>query len=124
MVADPASAAAPGNLGPGQRRLRLAVGLAGLVGYLATAGLVVAMDAPAMVRLVVAPFALAFALGTLQAVTRVCVRLAASGRCNFDRGSELVDDAGVRDRLKRRGARITVAALFVTAALTFAVLLV
>jgi hypothetical protein len=101
------------NIGPAEiaRRRR-----AGHAGFLATAivlaGLV-AVDAPPLVRLLVAIPAAAAASGYLQAWLKFCAGFGSRGIFNFGPvgGTEQVTDTNARDRDRARAIRIGLASL-------------
>jgi len=69
------------------------------------------------------PF-LGAALGLLQARDHTCVRLAARGQRNLDRGSEAVVDPWLLTQLKRQAHEVMIEAVLVAAFLTGITLLI
>jgi hypothetical protein len=63
---EPVAEACDMNLGPRQRRVRLRIGVAGLVVFAAVAAALIAADAPPLARLWTWPLAYAAAIGFLQ----------------------------------------------------------
>jgi hypothetical protein len=112
------------NIGAAGRRQRLVYGAICLALGVAAAALLVAgvggVSQGARLLLFV-PF-LGAALAMLQARDHTCVRLAAQGQRNLDRGSEAVADPWLSSQLKRQAREIVIEAVLAAALLTGIVL--
>lgn len=95
---------APGacNIGPAEIRRRRMSGHVGSVAALAALGLLVALDAPAVARLLVVPPVALAASGYLQARMRFCANYGWRGIFNV---GEIGDDEQVVDRAARAADR-------------------
>lgn len=113
------------NIGATGRRQRLVYGaILGAIGIAAAALLVAGVGGVARgARLLLfLPF-LGAALAMLQARDHTCVRLAARGQRDLDRGSEAVVDPWLSSQLKRQAREIVIEAILAAALLTGVVLL-
>ena len=106
------------NIGPEQRRRRLRGGLISLGLTAAIAVVLLANDAPRLLRLVVFLPACAAGIGLFQAQAKTCVSLAARGTRHMDEGERRIVDAGELHavRAQSRGVylKTLVAAIVVT----------
>ncbi|HSI99227.1 MAG TPA: hypothetical protein VLA59_02455 [Patescibacteria group bacterium] len=100
----PAGAYQPGacNIGPAEIRRRRMAGHAGLVASVALMAVLVAVGAPAVLRLLVVLPATLSASGYLQARMRFCANYGWRGIFNL---GEIGDDAEVADRAARAADR-------------------
>jgi hypothetical protein len=108
------------NIGAAGRRQRLLYGTISLmIGVAATALLVTGVGGVSRgARLLLfVPF-LGAALGMMQARDHTCVRLAAQGQRNLDRGSEAVADPWLMSQLKRQAREVVIEAVLAAAFLT------
>jgi hypothetical protein len=113
------------NIGSVGRRQRLVYGaILGVIGLAAAALLVAGVGGVSRgARLLLfLPF-LGAALAMLQARDHTCVRLAARGQRNLDRGSEAVADPWLSTQLKRQAREIVIEAVLAATLLTGIVLL-
>jgi len=112
------------NIGPGERRKRLVVGIGMLaVGVGLGVGLIVT-DVPRWWRIgLLIPFWLG-ALGLFEAKERTCVVLAARGVRNLDRGEERIAEQGVQTQVRARALNVHILSVFTAALLTLACLLI
>ena len=78
------------NIGPRQRRIRLATGLVLFAAGLALSVLLVLSGQPRIIRIALIGIFLPAFLGVLQFRERTCVYLATRGQCNFDSGAQPV----------------------------------
>lgn len=108
------------NIGAAGRRQRLLFGSISLVVGIAAAALLMT-GAGGVSRgarlLLFLPF-LGAALGLLQARDHTCVRLAAQGQRNLDRGSEAVADPWLMSQLKRQAREVVIEAVLAATFLT------
>ena len=108
------------NIGAAGRRQRLLYGSISLVVGIAAAALLMT-GAGGVSRgarlLLFLPF-LGAALGLMQARDHTCVRLAAQGQRDLDRGSEAVADPWLRSQLKRQAREVVIEAVLAAAFLT------
>jgi hypothetical protein len=112
------SEVAASNIGPREQRKRRLLGIVSLTVGVATAFLLVVLDAPRPLRAVVFfPVWLA-GLGLLQARERTCIALAARGTCNMDAGEENLTDEHLIERLRGKSRLIHRRALVTAAAIT------
>jgi hypothetical protein len=110
------------NIGPREQRKRRLLGVVALTVGVATAFVLVVMDAPRPLRLVVFfPVWLA-GLGLLQARERTCIALAARGTCNLDAGEQPLEDKDLIEQLRRKSRRIHRRALVTAVAITIVTL--
>ena len=96
------------NIGPAEIRRRRQIGYLGLAGALALATVLLAVDAPAWTRLVVAlPVAGALS-GLIQAQLRFCAGFGMAGLQNMDElGAQVqVEDTEARARDRRKALQI------------------
>jgi hypothetical protein len=108
------------NIGAAGRRQRLLYGTISLmIGVAATALLVTGVGGVSRgARLLIfLPF-LGAALGLMQARDHTCIRLAAQGQRNLDRGSETVADPWLMSQLKRQAREVVIEAVLAAAFLT------
>ena len=108
------------NIGASGRRQRLLGGAISLVIGIAAAALLVTGvgGVPRGARLLLfLPF-LGAALGLMQARDHTCVRLAARGQRDLDRGSEAVADPWLSTQLKRQAREVVIEAALAAAFLT------
>ena len=113
------------NIGSAGRRQRLVYGaILGVIGLAAAALLVAGVGGVSRgARLLLfLPF-LGAALAMLQARDHTCVRLAARGQRNLDRGSEAVADPWLSTQLKRQAREIVIESVLAATLLTGIVLL-
>ena len=113
------------NIGSAGRRQRLVYGaILGVIGLAAAALLVAGVGGVSRgARLLLfLPF-LGAALAMLQARDHTCVRLAARGQRNLDRGSEAVADPWLSTQLRRQAREIVIEAVLAATLLTGIVLL-
>jgi hypothetical protein len=113
------------NIGSVGRRQRLVYGaILGVIALAAAALLVTGVGGVSRgARLLLfLPF-LGAALAMLQARDQTCVRLAARGQRNLDRGSEAVTDPWLSTQLKRQAREIVIEAVLAATLLTGIVLL-
>jgi hypothetical protein len=107
------------NIGAAGRRQRLLYGSISLVVGIAAAALL--MTAGGVSRgarlLLFLPF-LGAALGLMQARDHTCVRLAAQGQRDLDRGSEAVADPWLMSQLKRQAREVVIEAVLAATFLT------
>ena len=113
------------NIGAVGRRQRLVYGAILLaIGIAAAALLVAGVGGVARgARLLLFLPCLGAALAMLQARDHTCVRLAARGQRDLDRGSETVADPWLSTQLKRQAREIVIEAVLAAALLTGVVLL-
>ena len=108
------------NIGAAGRRQRLLYGSISLVVGIAAAALLLT-GAGGVSRgarlLLFLPF-LGGALGLMQARDHTCVRLAAQGQRDLDRGSEAVADPWLMSQLKRQAREVVIEAVLAAAFLT------
>ena len=108
------------NIGAAGRRQRLLYGSISLVVGIAAAALLMT-GAGGVSRgarlLLFLPF-LGAALGLMQARDHTCVRLAAQGQRDLDRGSEAVADPWLMGQLKRQAREVVIEAVLAAAFLT------
>lgn len=108
------------NIGAAGRRQRLLYGSISLVVGIAAAALLMT-GAGGVSRgarlLLFIPF-LGAALGLMQARDHTCVRLAAQGQRDLDRGSEAVADPWLMSQLKRQAREVVIEAVLAAAFLT------
>jgi hypothetical protein len=108
------------NIGAAGRRQRLLYGSISLVVGIAAAALLMT-GAGGVSRgarlLLFLPF-LGAALGLMQARDHTCVRLAAQGQRNLDRGSEAVADPWLMSQLKRQAREVVIEAVLAATFLT------
>lgn len=108
------------NIGAAGRRQRLLYGSISLVVGIASAALLMT-GAGGVSRgarlLLFLPF-LGAALGLMQARDHTCVRLAAQGQRDLDRGSEAVADPWLMSQLKRQAREVVIEAVLAAAFLT------
>jgi hypothetical protein len=108
------------NIGAAGRRQRLLYGSISLVVGIAAAALLMT-GAGGVSRgarlLLFLPF-LGAALGLMQARDHTCVRLAAQGQRDLDRGSEAVADPWLMSQLKRQAREVVIEAVLAAAFLT------
>ena len=108
------------NIGAAGRRQRLLFGSISLVVGIAAAALLMT-GAGGVSRgarlLLFLPF-LGGALGLMQARDHTCVRLAAQGQRDLDRGSEAVADPWLMSQLKRQAREVVIEAVLAAAFLT------
>ncbi len=114
------------NIGPAEIRRRRQIGFIGLIGAVALAGLLLAIDAPAWTRLALAlPMVMALE-GFIQARERFCAGFAMAGLQNMgDLGSETAiedDEALAADRRKALRIHATAIAGALAAGVAFALL--
>ena len=111
------------NIGPRERRKRRILGVVALTVGVGIAFVLVIMQAPRWSRAVIFfPIWIA-GLGLMQAREKVCIALAASGKCNMDEGEESLDDESAVEKLKEKARRINRRALVTAAAITVLALL-
>jgi hypothetical protein len=114
------------NIGVAGRRQRLLYGAISLALGIAAAALLVSgvggVSRGARLLLFL-PF-LGAALGLMQARDHTCVRLAARGQRDLDRGSEVVADPWLLNQLKRQAREVIVEAVLAAALLTGIALLI
>jgi hypothetical protein len=111
------------NIGPRERRKRRLLGVVALTVGVSLAFLLVIMQAPRWSRAIIFfPIWIA-GLGLLQSRERVCIALAASGKCNMDEGEEGIDDESAIEKLREKARRINRRALITAAAITVLALL-
>jgi len=103
------------NIGPQEIARRRRAGHAGLVATIALFAILVAVDAPAIARLLVALPAAAAASGYLQAALKFCAGFGSRGTFNFGEigATTSVEDATDRARDRRRAGQIGVMCLAV-----------
>jgi hypothetical protein len=108
------------NIGAAGRRQRLLYGSISLVVGIAAAALLMT-GAGGVSRgarlLLFLPF-LGAALGLMQARDHTCVRLAAQGQRDLDRGSEAVADPWLMSQLKRQAREVVIEAVLAATFLT------
>lgn len=110
------------NIGPREQRKRRLLGIVALTVGVATAFVLVIMDAPRPLRAVVFfPVWLA-GLGLLQAREQTCIALAARGTCNLDTGEETLNDDNLIEQLRRKSRLINRRALVTAIAITIVTL--
>jgi hypothetical protein len=112
-----------GNIGPGQRRIRIRLAVAAFVLAGIAAVALFATAAPRLMRASLFAPLFVGALGFFQAQAHTCVALAARGQRNLDAGNEAVTDAGEAAASKARARSVVIRAVTMAAAVT-AVLLV
>jgi hypothetical protein len=106
------------NIGPRERRKRRLLGVVALTIGVGLAFVLVIFQAPRWSRAVIFfPIWIA-GLGLLQSRERVCIALAASGKCNLDAGEESLTDARLIEQLRAKARRINRRALITAAAIT------
>jgi hypothetical protein len=109
-VEAPAGAYQPGtcNIGPAEVRRRRQVGYLGIAGAVGLGAMLLAADAPAVLRLAVAAPATVGLAGLVQAHLRFCAGYGMAGLRNLGQlgQQESVDDAGARTADRRRAVRI------------------
>lgn len=96
------------NIGPAEIRRRRQVGYLGIAGSVALGGLLVAVDAPPVARLLVAVPAAAGLEGLIQARLRFCAGYGMAGLRNLGElgEAESVEDAEARTADRRGALRI------------------
>jgi hypothetical protein len=92
------------NIGPRERKKRLALGLAALTLGLLLASAMLWLDVSRVWRLAIFLPALMAALGVRQATAQTCVRLSAMGVRNLDSGNQRVTDSVESDAIRRQAA--------------------
>jgi len=106
------------NIGRGQRRQRLLVGIAAFVVTVAAAVVLASGESPRLWRLGLFLPAFVAALGVMQAREQTCVALAARGVRNMDQGEERVLDAGADAQIRRQSRQVLVRAVLAAVLLT------
>lgn len=110
------------NIGPREQRKRRLLGIVSLTVGVATAFVLVVLDAPRPLRVVVFfPVWLA-GLGLLQAREQTCIALAARGTCNMDAGEENLNDDNLIEQLRGKSRLIHRRALVTAIAITLVTL--
>lgn len=101
------------NIGPAEIRRRRQFGYLGIAGTVALGGVLLAVDAPAVARLLVAVPAAAGLEGLIQARLRFCAGYGMAGLRNLGElgEAEAVEDAEARSADRRRAIRIHAASL-------------
>jgi hypothetical protein len=92
------------NIGPRERKKRMAMGLTSLTLGLLFASALLWLDVSRLWRVAIFLPALMAALGIRQATAQTCVRLSAMGVKNLDDGNQPVIDAVERDAIRRQAA--------------------
>jgi len=110
------------NIGPRQRRIRLATGLVLFAAGLALSVLLVLSGQPRIIRIALIGIFLPAFLGVLQFRERTCVYLATRGQCNFDSGAQPVTDIATFTQLIRQTRSIFFRSLLYGLILTLIVL--
>ena len=106
------------NIGPGERRKRRILGVVALTVGVSLAFVLVIFQAPRWSRAIIFfPIWIA-GLGLLQSRERVCLALAASGKCNMDEGEESLDDENLIEQLRIKARRINRRALITATVIT------
>jgi hypothetical protein len=106
------------NIGPGQRRKRVRMGIAMGVVSAGIAVALLALGAPRAARLLLLlPFWVT-GITLFQVREKTCVRLAARDLRNLDSGDEPVADASERAQIRRQARRVYVEAFLLAAAMT------
>lgn len=106
------------NIGPRERRKRRLLGVVALTVGVGLAFVLVIFQAPRWSRAIIFfPIWMA-GLGLLQSRERVCIALAASGKCNLDVGEESLTDAHLIEQLREKARRINRRALITAGAIT------
>jgi hypothetical protein len=101
------------NIGPAEITRRRRAGHVGLIAAVATLGVLVAIGAPPLIRLIVALPAAAAASGYLQAWLHFCAGFGSQGVFNFGAlgRTQRVEDAEARRRDRARAMQIGLASL-------------
>jgi hypothetical protein len=111
------------NIGPLERRKRRLLGVVALTVGVSLAFMLVIMQAPRWSRAIIFfPIWIA-GLGLMQARAKVCIALAASGKCNMDAEEESLTDENLIEQLKGKAQRINRRALITAGAITLLALL-
>ena len=111
------------NIGPRERLKRRIFGLVGLAVGVSFAFAMIVLQVSKLPRtLVFFPFWIA-GLGLLQAHDKVCIALAADGKCNMDGGEKEIADASAIADLKVKARRINRKALITALAATVVTIL-
>jgi hypothetical protein len=111
------------NIGPSERRKRRLLGVVALTVGVSLAFLLVIMQAPRWSRaLIFFPIWIA-GLGLMQSREKVCIALAASGKCNMDAGEESLTDDNLIEQLRGKARRINRRALITAGVITLLALL-
>ncbi len=101
------------NIGPRERQKRLVVGLVGTAVALATAGYLVAANAPWWAGVATLPFFLGGALGVFQWQHHTCIANVRRGVRNMDNGDEPVTDATLQRALEIEAQKVQAKSLLV-----------
>jgi hypothetical protein len=106
------------NIGAGERRKRLAIGVALFGASLALLGVCVGTGIDRWWRLALLPLFWGAALGVFQWRAAICIQLAARGTRNLVDTIERIEDPAERTELRRRARRVSIQAAVGAALLT------
>jgi hypothetical protein len=111
------------NIGPRERRKRRLMGVVALTVGVGLAFVLVIFQAPRWSRVIIFfPIWMA-GLGLIQSREKICIALAATGKCNMDEGEESLDDENLIEQLRVKARRINLRALITAGAITLLALL-